>query len=320
MLVSVGLRSLLRSAGSLGIFERVGKASGSSLPSAGDGNVLLLSVVRSGAGAGGGGNTDVSADTGSALSLSKIEGVSESVGLAGLSGGVFFSMPALGASMDGSDASLEFDSVWKSGGSWKESAMEVEGRGGGPSDKESSGELGRRRSNGFCSSCCLSSLLGRLRVGSKGPLLRVFMRVMTFSPALLMGPLGSMSGKSGGLESSREVARDDERSLPVGVLRPLLVDGRLPPLLSENGKGGNAQSRFAESSGLGGRGSHRRGIGLVILRIGGGGLPPKLLPERELVAGDIGVSERGAGAKNGILATSALIRGGAGRGAFEFGT
>lgn len=50
------------------------------------------------------------------------------------------------------------------------------------------------------------------------------------------------------------------------------------------GKGGNAQSRFADNSGLGGR-SQRRGMGLVILRFGGALLLP-LLAERMLDAGD----------------------------------
>ena len=68
----------------------------------------------------------------------------------------------------------------------------------------------------------------------------------------------------------------------------MLVPGRL--VLAAVGKGGKAQSRFAESSGLGGLGSHKRGIGVVILRSGGGGFDPKLLPERELRAGEIGVS------------------------------
>ena len=81
--------------------------------------------------------------------------------------------------------------------------------------------------------------------------------------------------------------RDPPRSL--GVLRPLAVPGRLVGVALV-GKGGNAQSKFADSSGLGGLGSHRRGIGLVMLRRGGRGFDPKLLPERELSAGEIGVS------------------------------
>jgi hypothetical protein len=99
--------------------------------------------------------------------------------------------------------------------------------------------------------------------------------------------------RSASLGPCRELEREGPHSLPVGVflpLLPLLVDGRL--LLDSNGvgKGGNAQSKLAESSGLGGRGSNMRGLGLVMLRIGGGGLLDKLLPDRELLAGEIGVS------------------------------
>lgn len=163
----------------------------------------------------------------------------------------------------------------------------------------------------------LSSLLGFLLLASKGPLLSVFILSITFSPPLvlgLFGPRSSSSLSAGHLPSNLEPSpREGARSV-LGVFRPLLVDGLLLEVL-EAGNGGNAQSKFAESSGLGGRGSKIRAPpGLVALREGGG-RPPKLLPDRELRAGDIGDSGRAIGARNGLLAVSGLIRGGAGRGA-----
>jgi hypothetical protein len=103
------------------------------------------------------------------------------------------------------------------------------------------------------------------------------------------GLLGSVLDNSPSLFPCRELEREVPRSLPLGVFLPLLVDGRLL-VGAATGNGGNAQSKLADSSGLGGRGSHRRGIGLVILRKGGGALFERLLPDRELAAGEIGVS------------------------------
>ena len=40
--------------------------------------------------------------------------------------------------------------------------------------------------------CARSSLLGRRRLGSNGPFLSVFILFITFSPALLIGLLGSV--------------------------------------------------------------------------------------------------------------------------------
>ncbi len=109
----------------------------------------------------------------------------------------------------------------------------------------------------------------------------------------------SVLNMSGSWLSCLEPARDDPRSL--GVLLPVLEPGRLPTG-SPNGKGGKAQSRFADSSGLGGRGSQSLGIGLVIDLRGGGGLPLKLLPDLLLAAGEIGDSDLAIGAKNGRFA------------------
>lgn len=47
----------------------------------------------------------------------------------------------------------------------------------------------------------------------------------------------------------------------------------------------------------------------------GGGRAPKLLPDLELSAGEIGDSGRAIGARKGLLAVSGFMRGGAGRGA-----
>ena len=128
----------------------------------------------------------------------------------------------------------------------------------------------------------------------------------------------SFSGAS--LLPCLEPAREEPLSL-LGVLRPLLVPGRLLlPTLLGGGKGGKAQSRLEESSGLGGRGSKIRGAGLVMVRKGGGLLPPMLLADRTLMAGDMGDSDRGGrGARKGRLAASGLIRGGAGRIGFGAG-
>lgn len=177
--------------------------------------------------------------------------------------------------------------------------------------------LGRRRLSSGCATCSTcSSLLGRLDAGSKSPLFKVFIRLMTFSPALLTGLLGSAFKTSGNFSSCREPARDEPRSL--GVCRPLLEPGRLPAP-SPNGNGGKAQSRFAEYSGLGGRGSHSRGIGLVILLSGAVGRPPLLLPDLELAAGEIGDSGLGNGARKGLFAASGLIFGKGARGILDAG-
>lgn len=163
----------------------------------------------------------------------------------------------------------------------------------------------------FCS--CRSSLLGLLLLASKGPLFKVFIRSITFSPPFGLGLFGSKSSLSAGhLPSCRDPPPlDGARSL-FGVFPPLLVEGLLLVVL-DVGNGGNAQSRLAESSGLGGRGSNIRGAGFVALREGAG-LDPKPLPDFELRAGDMGDSGRVIGARNGLLAVSGLIRGGAGRG------
>ena len=110
-----------------------------------------------------------------------------------------------------------------------------------------------------------------------------------FIGGLANGLLGSVLDRSASLWPCRELEREGPRSLPFGVFLPLLVDGRRL-LGADVGNGGNAQSKLADSSGLGGRGSQRRGFGLVILRKGGGGLFERLLPDRELAAGEIGVS------------------------------
>jgi len=192
----------------------------------------------------------------------------------------------------------------------KLSVLGAAGIGGACSVNGMFGMLGRRLSRGI-PSCDRSSLLGRLRLGSKGPLFSVFMRFMTFSPALLVGLLGSGKNGSIGFPPCREPAREEPRSL--GELRPLLEPGRLPGG-SPNGKAGKAQSKPADSSGLGGLGSHNRGIGPVVtLRCGGGGRPPKLLPDLELAAGEMGDSGRGRGARNGRFAASELICGGGAR-------
>ena len=118
--------------------------------------------------------------------------------------------------------------------------------------------------------------------------------------------------KLGAIPPCLEPLREGALSLPVGVLRPLLVDGRLPGLaVLDAGNDGKAQSNPPDSSGLGGRKSNMRGIGLVILR-SAEGLLLLLLPERTLSAGDMGECDRGGlGARKGLFAASALIRGGA---------
>lgn len=165
---------------------------------------------------------------------------------------------------------------------------------------------------GVCS--CRSSLLGLRLLASNGPLLSVFMRSITFSPPFVLGLFGSKSKplSAGHLPSCLDAPPRDGARLLTDIFLPLLVPGRL--LVLAVGKGGNAQSRLAESSGLGGRGSKIRGAGLVMLRKGGG-LGPTLLPDRLLNAGEMGDSGRWIGARNGRLAVSGLIRGGAGRGA-----
>ena len=157
----------------------------------------------------------------------------------------------------------------------EDSIFDNGGRGGGSSAR-SPGELGRLRSSGM-GGCSLLSLLGRLLRDSGVTLLKAFIGGF---------PSGLLGSK---VCPCRELERDGPRSPPFGVFLPLLVDGRRL-FEAGMGKGGKAQSKFAESSGLGGRGSHRRGIGLVILRNGGAGLFERLLPERELAAGEMGSS------------------------------
>lgn len=169
--------------------------------------------------------------------------------------------------------------------------------------------LGRLLSNGPVFDCA----------GSKGPLFIVFMRLSTFSlPLLPTGLLGSDIEVSANLPSDLESAREEPRSLP-GVFRPLLDPGRLPGALSPKGNGGKAQSRFAESSGLGGRGSHSRGMGVVMLLCGADGRPLMLLPDLELGTGDMGDAGRGRGARKGLFAASGLICGSGARGILEDG-
>jgi len=83
------------------------------------------------------------------------------------------------------------------------------------------------------------------------------------------------------------------------------------------GKAGNAQSMFADNSGLGGLGSKILGPGLVALRGFRGGLLPPLLADRVLEDGEIGVG--GVLVKNGRLAASELIRESGGCGALMMG-
>jgi hypothetical protein len=137
------------------------------------------------------------------------------------------------------------------------------------------------------------------------------------SKASCILPLGLRNAELsiGHFPSTREPARDADRSLPVGVLRPLLVEGLLPLLLGV-GKKGKAQSKFADSSGLGGLRSHNRGAEFVAT---GSieGLLELLLLECMLAAGDNGACMKGGiGARKGWFAMLALIRGGGGRIAF----
>lgn len=110
------------------------------------------------------------------------------------------------------------------------------------------------------------SPLSRVR-DVNGPLLSVLSFRMILWPPLNRGSFGSRSDGTGSAFwtwSNREPPLEGARSLPVGVLRPLLgVEGRLPEAV---GNGGKAQSRFADNSGLGGRGSYSRGAGAVMLR------------------------------------------------------
>lgn len=169
--------------------------------------------------------------------------------------------------------------------------------------------LGRR----CCGSC--SCTLGFRRDPSKGPLFMLSNLCIIFPPLLLIGLFGSKlihGFLSGSMLSCREAAREGALSLPFGVFRPSLVPGLLPlPVLLGRGKAGNAQSRFEDNSGLGGRMFRIRGIGLVMLR-SAGGLLPLLLPDCTLTAGDRGESDRGGlGARKGLFAASGLIFGGA---------
>ena len=143
----------------------------------------------------------------------------------------------------------------------------------------------------------------------------MFILLSRFSFPLLAGL--SAIETSGNLPSCRDSAREEPRSL--GVFRPLLDPGRLPGVLSPKGNGGKAQSRFADSSGLGGRGSHSRGAGIVTLRCGADGRPLRLLPDLELAAGDMGDAGRGRGARKGLLAASGLICGKGARGILDDG-
>jgi hypothetical protein len=180
--------------------------------------------------------------------------------------------------------------------------MGSSGMGGGSLLSLMLDKLGRRLSNGGGT---VSWSLGRRLLPSKGPVFKVFILFMTFSPALLLteGLLGSdIQGNLSApiLLSCRELPRDGALSPSVGVFLPFAVPGRLPlPLLTDVGKDGNAQSKPADNSGLGGLGSYRRGFGLVMLLIGGG-LLPLLLPDRTLIAGDNGDCDPGGrGARKG---------------------
>lgn len=161
---------------------------------------------------------------------------------------------------------------WTANSSWVGEAGELmlKGLGALGMENSSSGEsgvlCGLGRADAFDD---LSSLLGRLDPLSNGPLRTLLKLFFLDPPGALIGLRGSSVWMSG-LEPLRE-----EDWLAFEAFRLLIL---------AVGNGGNAQSRFAESSGLGGR-SQRRGIGLVILRFGGALLPP-LLAERILDAGD----------------------------------
>lgn len=133
----------------------------------------------------------------------------------------------------------------------------------------------------------------------------------TFSPALLFGlarPESVCSRSEAPGRSGRELPLDGARSLPVGVLRPPSWGAEgLRPEVAAVGKGGKAQSRLADSSGLGGRGSKSRGAVLVMLR-GNAGFP-LLPPDCELGTGEIGDANVGCSGRNDLLAASGLILG-----------
>lgn len=143
---------------------------------------------------------------------------------------------------------------------------------------------------------------------SKGPLLSVLALFITDSPAVVRGLRGSNPYSL----STTVPALDGARSL-FGVLRPLLVPGRLP-VPEDVGKEGNAQSRLDASSGLGDL-SRTSGDGIVMF-LSIGGREPLLLPERPertLPIGEDGDADRGyEGARKGLFAASGLIRGGIG--------
>lgn len=143
----------------------------------------------------------------------------------------------------------------------------------------------------------LSFRFGFRLAASNGPLLNVSALLSTDSPPVVLGLRGS--GPNGclpkGSLSVRCPLREGARSLPVGVLRPLLVDGRLPLLAGGVGKGGKAQSKLAGRSGLG-EVALTRGGGMVAFRVVGGRDALLLLPERaerKLSAGEAGESDRG---------------------------
>jgi len=101
---------------------------------------------------------------------------------------------------------------------------------------------------------------------------------------------------------------------------PLPDDVFLPGFFGDAGaigKAGKAQSMFADSSWLGGRGSKILVPEVAALRGFRGGLLPPLLAERVLEDGEIGVG--GVLVRNGRLAASELIRARGGCGALMIG-
>lgn len=173
------------------------------------------------------------------------------------------------------------------------------------------GTLGRRRRSSGKGSCCenLLSLLPRRSVEFEGALVIVCIRLITTSPLLTTGLWASLSlSLSLSFPSRRELAGEVPRSLP------FREPGLLPDAKGAEMKGGKAQSRFADNSSLGGLGMKIRGIGLVWLRIGGGGLPGTLLFVKGMrLEGDRGEAGLAACPMKGLFAASGLMRGGGAR-------